>query len=125
MKVDISMYEALRSIAKGHKIKNRQWAASAGVPEPRISELNRIAKEGGLYGRVCTLGKVMGLYDGLVKLLGEGTVRHDLERLLEGEKDTTKRLIIMCLILGQSDDKYKSQAEMMLQTLLRSIQADK
>ena len=50
MKVDISMYEALRDVARSNKIKNRAWALASGVPEPRISELNRIAK-GGMYGR--------------------------------------------------------------------------
>ena len=120
MKVDISMYEALRDVARSNKIKNRAWALASGVPEPRISELNRIAK-GGMYGRRCTLDKVLVLYRGLVKLLGEGQVRKDLERLLAKETDATKRLIIMCLIVGDAGEQYRSQAEMYLQTLLRSI----
>lgn len=121
MKVDISFYEALKVVAKGHKIKNRKWAAASGVEPPRISELNRMVKEGGLYGRQCTLDKVLALYNGLVKLLGEGIVRQELAKLLEKETDPTKRLIIMCLMVGDAGEVYRNQAELFLQTLLRSI----
>ncbi len=120
MKVDIAFYIALREVARANNLRNREWARASGVPEPRISELNRIAK-GGMYGRRCTLDKVLTLHRGLVKLLGEGQVRKDLEKLLAQETDATRRLIIMCLILGDAGEEYRNQAEMFLQTLLRSI----
>ena len=125
MEVNISMYAALRDVAKRNRIKNKVWAAASGMKEPRISELNYILKVGPTPGRLCTIDKIIALHTGLIKLLGEGQVRQDLQALLEKETDVTKRLIIMCLMLGEAGEKYRDQAEMFLQTLLRSIANDK
>ena len=124
MKIRIEIFNHLDRIARGKNITDEDWAKSANIRRPSISELRRLYIDRGLeksIGRACTIDKITLLFTGLYKLLGGATLKKEIMDAINVEKDQDVRIIMLSLLLKnapkETKDAVESNMKMAIQTL--------
>jgi hypothetical protein len=125
MKVDIEVFRKLNDIAIRHSISSVKWAKDSDLAQSRIAELRKLAKERGSVpnvktGRECTYEKIMSLVAGLKKVLGAEVVKKELLNAIKNEKNRSRKLFLMALVLGELSDEAQKQAESMWELIIKS-----
>jgi predicted transcriptional regulator len=103
MQVPISLYESLSIIAYRHGITQTEWAKAAGIPQPRIAELEKLLRiskgiqEDNDTKRAFTLQKMHRLYLGLKKLLGVALMSKEMSDFIKKNEGTFSALTMMTI----------------------------
>lgn len=122
MKVKLSIFTCLDSIAKRHDIKDVPWAEAANIRRPTISELRRmVRKPNDSFGRSCTIDKIYYLFAGLYKLLGEAVMRKELLRSINEESDQDVRFLLYSLLLKDATQEARDAVESTMQLAAKTI----
>ena len=112
MRMDIKLFKMLNEIAVENGISQLQWGESAGVPQPRISELLRQAKGGEKprNSRYFTLTRYISLYRGLKFILGEDHLKRALIEKANQEEDQKIRVWAkLATLLEAEEDKERQK----------------
>jgi hypothetical protein len=102
---DIGLFLAYAKIAEDNGITDTNWAEAARTGQPRIAELRRIARMMAEQGisqgeaekrirRTCNYGKLQQLFRGLVHILGEEILAHELGKVERKEKNPQVQLLL-------------------------------
>lgn len=125
MALDIRIYITLDEIRDRHGFSKKDWAEASKLPQPRISELAKLAKlhrsgkeneAAKKTGRLFTLEKCRALVDGLAKLIGGDMLRRELMQRIEQAKDDEEQNMIILMALGPGQQR---QANLYLKTLIQ------
>ena len=128
MKVRIEIFNGLDTIARHHKVTDEQWAKSANIRRPSISELRRLYLDRQLeksIGRACTVEKIWLLYNGLHHILGGSILKKEMMEIVANEKDQDKRMMMLQLILKNAPKDIKDLIESSMMMAIKSLNGDK
>lgn len=126
MEINIGVFNILNSLAKHHDITDLEWSEAAGIRRPTISVLRRIVRSASKPGKdkgikeLCTLDKIIRLYNGLRIKIGSTILNEALRRGIDVETDQTVRLQLLILMLKDAEAEIKDEVEAMLKGVLNA-----
>ena len=128
MKIKIEIFNNLDTIARTHRITDDDWAKSANIRRPSISELRRLyldRQSSKSIGRACTIEKIGLLFLGLYNILGGDVVKKEMMAAINKETNQDVRMMMLSLLLRNAPQETKDAIEGSMKMAIQTITTKK